>query len=249
MNRKKILFVYAHPDDESFTAGVTIPKYVQEEQAEVALLCATRGQAGKAGDPPICSQDELPHVREQELRKACDILGISRLEVLDYEDKHLSEVPPAELAAHVDAMIRDFRPQVVVTFPPHGISGHPDHRAISEATGLAVRSIPAADNPVCKLYHATVPDTAPFANRTPHTDPIETITTIITAPEHVPTAAQALLAHRTQHLSVERVFPGIENGDYRNVRDVNSFILVWHQLPDYRLSGKETDFFAGIPLT
>jgi len=248
MNRKRILFVYAHPDDESFTAGITIPKYVQEENAEVWLLCATRGQAGKAGDPPLCTQAELPKVREQELRKACEILGISRLELLDYEDKHLSAIPPAELAAHVEAIIREFRPQVVVTFPPHGISGHTDHRAISEATGLAVRGIPAADNPVYKLYHATVPDTAPFANRTPFTDPIDTITTVISAPDHVPTAAQALLAHRSQHLSVERVFPGIEKGDYRSVRDVNYFIMVWHQLPNYHLSQKETDLFAGIPL-
>ncbi|NGQ94606.1 PIG-L family deacetylase [Brevibacillus sp. SYP-B805] len=246
MSLKRILFVFAHPDDESFTSGVTIAKYAREGETEISLLCATRGQAGKAGDPPLCSPAELPQFRERELYAACGILGIKNVELLDYEDKRLQEVPTGELVGQIQAAIRRYRPQIVITFPPHGISGHPDHRTISAATGLAVTQLAPDESPVRKLYHVTLPSTAPFANRHVHTDPEESITTIITAPGYVPIAAEALLAHRTQHLSVERVFPGVTQGDYANVRDTNTFILAWCAIPGYRIAGKESDLFAGL---
>lgn len=245
MSQKRILFVFAHPDDETFTSGVTIAKYTREENATVALLCATRGQAGKAGDPPICTAEELPAVRERELREAANILGINQVDILDYQDKHLSDVPLDELADQIIAEIERVQPQVVITFAPHGISGHPDHRAISQATTRAVSQL-APDSPVKKLYYCTLPSTGPFPVRTIHTDPEEAITTLITAPEYVDVTAQALLAHRTQHLSVERVFPGISQGDYRHVRGMNYFILAWNRLPAYQPKGKESDLFAGI---
>jgi LmbE family N-acetylglucosaminyl deacetylase len=246
MSLKRILFVFAHPDDESFTSGVTIAKYVREADAEISLLCATRGQAGKAGEPPLCTPAELPQFRERELLEASRILGIRHVDLLDYEDKHLHESPIETLVAQIQDAIRRHQPQIVITFPPHGISGHTDHRTISEACGLAVKRLPLDETPVKKLYHVTLPSTSPFLNRNVHTDSYESITTVITAPSYVPIVAEALLAHRTQHLSVERVFPGISHGDYRHVRDTNHFILVWHHLPGYRIEGKETDLFAGM---
>jgi len=245
MSLKKILFVFAHPDDETFTAGATIAKYAAAGDTEISLLCATRGQAGKCGEPPICSREELPKVREQELREAAAILGIHNVDVLDYEDKHLADVPLPELAGKIEATIRQYQPQVVVTFAPHGISGHPDHHAISLATDHAVTYL-KPDNPVWKLYHVTLPSNAPFVNRNVHTDPPESITTEINEPAYVPVVAKALLAHRTQNMSVGRVFSGIFEGDYSHVRQTNYFILVWHRISDYHLSEKETDLFAGI---
>ncbi len=245
MSNNRMLFVFAHPDDESFTSGVTIAKYAREEGADISLLCATRGQAGKAGDPPLCSPAELPMVREQELREAARILGISHVEVLEHEDKRLSAVPLETLAGQIADAIRRRKPQVVVTFAPHGISGHPDHRAISQATDAAVTRYPLDELPVQKLYHCTLPSTFSFGKGI-YTDPYEAITTEIHAPAYVETAAQALLAHRTQHLSVERVFPGITRGDYSHVRPVNFFILRWHRLPGYAWEGKERDLFAGV---
>lgn len=247
MDRKRILFVFAHPDDESFTSGVTIARYIREENALVSLLCATRGQAGKPGDPPLCTLEELPAFREQELRRACDILGIQQLDLLDYQDKHLSDVPAETLAGDIQRAILRHQPQVVITFAPHGISGHPDHQAISAATELAVKTLPPETNPVKKAYYVTHPTTAVFGSVRPlHTDPIESITSIITAPEYVAVVGKALLAHRTQHLSVDRVFPGLRQGDTSNVRSANYFILAWHNLPAYRIEEKETDLFAGI---
>lgn len=247
MTSKKVLLVFAHPDDETFATGVTIVKYRQEHHAQITLLCATRGQAGKTGEPPVCSQEELPAVREQELRNAAAILGISPVILLDYEDKHLSDVPQEELVSHIADTIMHVQPQVVITFASHGISGHPDHKAISAATDRAVMTLPAEQNPVKKLYHCTRSSEAPLPpGRTVYSDSPETITTVITAPAYRQVVGEALRAHRTQHLSVERVFPGILQGDFQSVPHQNHYILRWTSLENCRFDEKETDLFAGL---
>lgn len=249
MTDKRILFVFAHPDDESFSSGATIARYAHETNCRISLLCATRGQAGKAGEPPLCTQEELPAFREKELREAASILGIDRVVVLDYEDKHVSDVPVQELTQKIIDEIEVFQPQVVVAFAPHGISGHPDHKAVTIATQEAIRELAKGDNPVAKFYYCTIPTEHVFPGhqgRTIFSDPLERITTIIEAPAFQDVVAQALLAHRTQHLSVQRVFPGIEKGDYSHVRTTNYFILAWNKIPEYHLQGKEHDFFEGI---
>ena len=76
-----ILCVFAHPDDESFMAAGVACKYA-EEGARVALVTATLGEEGGAGDPPVCTKEELPAVREAELRRAVEILGIHSLDLL-----------------------------------------------------------------------------------------------------------------------------------------------------------------------
>ncbi|MGD8189168.1 PIG-L deacetylase family protein [Brevibacillus ginsengisoli] len=245
MSDRRILLVFAHPDDESFATGITIAKYAALPNTQLFLLCATRGEAGKPGNPPICTVEELPQVREQELLEASRILGIDSVEILDYQDKQVDTVPIEELVGQITAAIHRDQPDVVITFAPHGISGHPDHRRISEATTVAVQTI--GDSSVRKLYHVTLPSTEPFIGvKNIHTDPLDVITTKIECEECVETVAHALLAHRTQHLSVDRVFPGIRQGDYTHVRSVNYYILAWHNIPDYVLSDKETDLFSGI---
>lgn len=245
MSLHKILLVFAHPDDESFTSGITISKYAKRLDTEVYLLCATRGQAGKAGDPPLCTREELPAVREQELQEACEILGIAHVDLLDYMDGKLDTIPLQELSDHIKAAIKKFSPEIVITFAPHGISGHPDHRVISQATSVAVTT--EENSSVKKLYHCTLPSVEPFVGvKNIHTDAPEVITTAITGEEFVENAAKALLAHRTQHLSVDRVFPGIRQGDYRHVRNVNHFILVWHNITNYAIQEREDDLLAGL---
>lgn len=245
MSTRRILLVFAHPDDESFATGITISKYAARNDSQVFLLCATRGQAGKAGDPPLCTPEELPQFREQELLEASRILGIEQVDILDYVDKQVDTVPMEELVGQITAAIGRYQPQIVITFAPHGISGHPDHRRISQATTIAVESL--ENSSVRKLYQVTLPSKEPFIGvKNIHTDPLEAITTRIECTECVETVAQALLAHRTQHLSVDRVFPGIRHGDYTHVRSVNHYILAWHNLPHYVVADKETDLFAGL---
>ncbi|GAA4709276.1 PIG-L deacetylase family protein [Brevibacillus fulvus] len=243
MTNRNLLFVFAHPDDESFSSGVTIAKYAQQTGSEVYLLCATRGQAGKPGNPPVCTMEELPQVREQELRLAAGILGIKELQILDHQDKCLGEVPLEQLQGEIAGAIDRWQPSVVVTFAPHGISGHPDHQAISRVTDLTVKSLPLEKNPVQKLYHVTLPLELLAANQ--YGDPLDKISTTISAPEYKAVVGQALRAHKTQHLSVQRAFPGVMEGNDDQVREQNYFILAWAKRAEM-LSEKTTDLFAGV---
>ncbi|MCL4370974.1 MAG: PIG-L family deacetylase [Chloroflexi bacterium] len=138
----RLLAVFAHPDDESFGAGGTLARYAAEG-VEVHLVCATRGEDGSVGEPPLCTQEELGALREQELRVACSVLGVRTLRFLDCVDGRMDACPQRAVVGEVVAAIRGLRPQVVITFGPDGISGHPDHIAIGRAATEAV--VAAAD--------------------------------------------------------------------------------------------------------
>ena len=135
-----LLFLLAHPDDETFIAGGTIARYAAAG-VEIGVLCATRGDRGKTGD--ICSRDDLPRVREAELRAAAQILGIRHLEILSYEDRMLASAPPEEIRRAMVAALRRQRPRIAITFDPNGMNLHPDHIAISRFASDAVAA--AAD--------------------------------------------------------------------------------------------------------
>src|SRR5215207_4982949 len=137
-----LLLLLAHPDDESFMLGATAARAAADGR-RVALVCATRGQAGSAGEPPLCARDALPAMREAELRAACGILGIDVVAVLDYEDRHVADAPIDEMRATLVKHVRAERPAVVVTFDPGGVTGHPDHVAMMGFTLDAVTA--AAD--------------------------------------------------------------------------------------------------------
>lgn len=134
-----ILCVFAHPDDESFMAAGVACRYA-EGGARVALVTATLGEEGGAGDPPVCTREELPAVREAELRRAVEILGIDSLDLLGYRDKQLASAPHAEVREKLVRLIRLHRPQVVITFDPNGSNAHTDHVAISRFTSDAVQA-------------------------------------------------------------------------------------------------------------
>ena len=125
----RILLIFAHPDDESFIAA-GLARRCADQGATTALVTATRGDAGRIGEPPQCLREHLPALRERELRSAADFLGISEVHLLDYRDKHLAEAPAGEIRDALAERIRRFRPHVVITFDPHGMNGHADHVAI-----------------------------------------------------------------------------------------------------------------------
>src|SRR6266702_5410573 len=136
----RILGVFAHPDDESFCAGGTLARYVASG-AEVMVVSATRGEAGQIRSAGVATRRTLGQVREQELYLACQRLGVQHAVCLDYSDGRLQEVDQDVLLGEIGAIIRSFRPEVVITFGPDGGYGHPDHIAISAATTAAwVRS-------------------------------------------------------------------------------------------------------------
>src|SRR5919107_291393 len=91
-----LLFIFAHPDDESFCGAGTAMRCAAAG-ARIALVTATRGDRGKAGDPPICAPEEFAACRERELRAAAAIIGFDELHVLGYRDRQLADAPPDEI--------------------------------------------------------------------------------------------------------------------------------------------------------
>jgi len=122
---QRMLVILAHPDDESFAAGGTLAKYAHQG-VQVILLCATRGEAGISGANP----SEAGEVREHELRRAAEHLGIE-VYFLGYPDGELVNTNPAMLLETISCWIDLVQPQVILTFGPEGVSGHPDHVTIS----------------------------------------------------------------------------------------------------------------------
>jgi LmbE family N-acetylglucosaminyl deacetylase len=132
----RLLGVFAHPDDETFCAGGTLALHA-ERGAEIMVLSATRGQAGQIRDPTVGSRRTIGVVREAELRLACERLGVAQVRCLDRMDGTLADVDFDSLVGEVVRVIRDFRPDAVITFGPDGGYGHPDHTTISAATTAA----------------------------------------------------------------------------------------------------------------
>ena len=134
---KSLLFIAAHPDDETFVAGGTIAKCVAEG-GTVTLACGHAGRAGQDGRPRFGGQASAG---AQVPREATAILGVSAIHFLGYTDRQLGEVPVDEMRCKLVGLIRQTQPEVVITFDPHGYNLHPDHMAISRFTSDA---LPAA---------------------------------------------------------------------------------------------------------
>ena len=152
MPERRLLAVFAHPDDETFRPGGTLA-LLAAEGVGVHLVTATRGQAGSCGDPSLCTQEELPAVRERELRCACAALGLTLPRLLDYQDGLLPDVNPEEITAHILTAVGEIHPQVLLTFGPDGLSGHADHMAIGRCAAEAY----ARSNEIDALYTLAIP--------------------------------------------------------------------------------------------
>ncbi|MBE3558674.1 MAG: PIG-L family deacetylase [Ktedonobacteraceae bacterium] len=162
----KLMSILAHPDDESLAFGGTLAKYA-EEGVETSLIVATRGERGWFGEPgEYPGPQALGRIREIEVREAATVLGVARLDFLDYMDGEVDRANESEIIAKIVYLLRQVRPQVVVTFGPDGLYGHPDHIAISQ---FATSAVMCAANPACpyarelephtvsKLYYRTAP--------------------------------------------------------------------------------------------
>lgn len=152
----KALFIFAHPDDETFGTGGTIAKLVKKG-AVVNVVTATTGQAGQTGEYGDITPEELGEKRKIEQAEAAKILGISKTTCLGLMDGELINHPVEELAEMLIPLIKDENPDIVVTFEKNGASNHPDHKQISiAATDAFKRWMSEADKHV-RLYHIGVP--------------------------------------------------------------------------------------------
>jgi LmbE family N-acetylglucosaminyl deacetylase len=121
-----VLYVFPHPDDESFGPA---PALAKQERAghDVHLLTLTRGEATAQRERLDLSKAEMGRVRRREMQEVARVLGLAGLTVLDFPDGGLEELDPRALEDAVAARVRACRPDVLVTYAAHGVSGHRDH--------------------------------------------------------------------------------------------------------------------------
>jgi len=184
MENPRLLFVHAHPDDETLTTGATIAHYVARG-AEVRVVTCTLGEEGEVigeryAQLAADAADQLGGYRIGELTAALTELGVDGPRFLGgagrWRDSGMAgtesrgrrrfvDADPAEPVTELVAEIRDLRPHVVVTYDPNGGYGHPDHIRAHEVTTAAVAAAAGADHPgepwqVPKFYWTVMARTA-----------------------------------------------------------------------------------------
>lgn len=198
--RNSLLAIFAHPDDEAFRCGGTLA-LLARRGVHVHVLTFTRGQAGSCGQPPICTREELGVVRTDELLCSCQALGLETPLVLDYEDGRLAEVAQDEGVTRVTACIQAIRPQVLLTWPLHGLSGHPDHSAVSRWTVAAYQQAKRTGiDDLAALYHLAMPDSLAkeLGLNQLHTLPDNEVTVTVDVQSVWEQKVVAIACHRTQ---------------------------------------------------
>ncbi|HEX8091968.1 MAG TPA: PIG-L family deacetylase [Blastocatellia bacterium] len=246
MADRSLMCVLAHPDDETFGPGGTIAKYAREG-VRVSVIIATSGQAGRTAG--LCSTpEELGRIREDEARAAGRFLGVSAIHLLGYMDGKLDEADESEVEERVARLVREERPDVVITFGPEGAGNeHRDHRSISR---IATKAVAIAADPgplegragqrfaphlVRKFYYMSGHE-PPWRKMTM---PFMPITTVIDISDLVETKLEAFKLHHSQQDWMPRLQEWIRaNGDTEPYHRAFSTVI---DLPEV-----ETDLFAGL---
>ena len=164
-SEKRLLVVFAHPDDETFGAGSMLAKYAHEG-VEVTVVCCTRGEAGEIMPESCATRENLGEVREAELRAAAGLLGVQTVAVLGYRDSGMAgsednenpaaliNAPASEVVGRLVEIIRRHRPHVVVTMEEGGGYGHPDH---IWTTGVTRQAFKAAGDGSAAAFRGSRP--------------------------------------------------------------------------------------------
>ncbi|MCA9834653.1 MAG: PIG-L family deacetylase [Thermomicrobiales bacterium] len=178
-----ILYILAHPDDESFGHAGTM-LLADQMGISTGYICATRGEAGKIRDAALATQPQLAARRDLELRRAMKLAKLDELRVLGYRDSGMDGTPEnedprcliqadeEEVTAHLVMAIRDLQPKAVIGFGPDGVYGHPDHIRIGKLTDRAIIEAAADTDPglgepwqVPAFYHVAAPRERILASR------------------------------------------------------------------------------------
>jgi LmbE family N-acetylglucosaminyl deacetylase len=271
VSKLTLMAVFAHPDDEAFGSGGTLTKYAAEG-CDVYLVTATRGEAGEIAEPDMATPANLPYVREQELRCACQIYGIHPPRFLEYQDGQLPIVNQGQAVGRLTRIIRELRPQVLITFGPDGIYGHYDHIAVHHWTTIAAE---LAGDPGCfpeqledtckphrvsKVYFRTLPEAQVAAMADEEGKPAavmmdgvpfyfaarreDEITTVIDVSDYVEAKLRGIQCHATQVGRHNRFSDMPDEVMHERWFRHEHFILARSTVNPPR--GMETDLFAGL---
>lgn len=268
MKPSVLLAVFAHPDDDAFGTGGTLARYAAEG-CDVYLVTATRGEAGQIALPELATPANLPAVRERELRCACQTYGIHPPIFLDYLDGHLPIVHQGQAVGKLVRLIRQLKPQVLITFGPEGIYGHFDHLAVHRWATAAVQLAADPDcfpdqdgcqpHQVSKLYYRVLAEEALAARRANGQRPavlmdgvpfpfvaypLSQITTVIDVSAYVEVKRRGILCHATQVAPDSRYAQAPEEMMSDPWFRQETFLLAESSVG--RPTGAETDLFAGL---
>lgn len=151
MMERHVLIIFPHPDDEAFGVAGTILSYTRAG-IPVTYICLTLGEMGRnMGRPLIANRETLPHIRQKELEKACELLGIHDLRQFGLRDKTIEFADQQVIIDRIYKVIEDVKPSLIITFYP-GYAVHPDHNATGAAVIQAVHRLPKNNRPVVHAY-------------------------------------------------------------------------------------------------
>jgi N-acetyl-1-D-myo-inositol-2-amino-2-deoxy-alpha-D-glucopyranoside deacetylase len=286
---RRVLFVHAHPDDESIETGATMAKYAAEG-AQVTLVTCTLGELGEVIPAELAhlawdADGGLGEYRIGELDAACAALGVTDHRFLGgpgrWRDSGMmglaSNDSPGcfwradldEAAGELLAVVREVRPQVLVSYDERGFYGHPDH---IQAYRVTRRAFELSAGLVSKLYATALPrsvlaeavkltrDSAPPGTRLGGTSfaqvesvddlpfgvPDEQVTTEVDASAYLDAKLAAMRAHATQ-IAVDSPFFALSNNLGRRALGVEHYTLLAGPCgPGAGAAGREADLFAGI---
>ena len=282
----RMMTVHAHPDDESSKGAASCARYVSEGQQVMVVTC-TGGERGSVLNPAMDRPEviaNMSEIRREEMARAAEILGV-RHRWLGYVDSGLPQGDPKpplpegcfavgeleEQAGSLVALVREFRPHVLVTYDENGGYPHPDHIRTHE---VSMAAFDAAGDPdrfpdrgepwqPLKLYYShgfsrvrmvafheallAAGMESPYAewlkNWSPdRRDPGTRVTTRVPCADHFETRDRALLAHATQIDPTSRWF-AIPLDMQRSIWPTEDFELV-RSLVDS--TPPEDDLFAGL---
>jgi N-acetyl-1-D-myo-inositol-2-amino-2-deoxy-alpha-D-glucopyranoside deacetylase len=291
---RRAMFVHAHPDDETIGSGTTMARYAAAADTLVTLVTCTLGEEGEILLPEVAhlaadGEDRLGEHRMSELAGAMVALGVTDWRLLGgpgtYRDSGMIGTAPnerpdcfwradlLEAASHLVAIIREVRPQVLVTYDDFGGYGHPDH---IQAHRVAMYAVVLAEAPsfrpdlgpahqVAKVYWTAFPrsvmragiealreagETTGFAAMDPDDLPFAcddaVVTTAIDGAAHFEAKLAAMRAHATQ-ISLDSGFFALSNNLGTPALATEHFRLV-RGTPGGPLDaeGRETDLFGGL---
>jgi LmbE family N-acetylglucosaminyl deacetylase len=255
-----LMAVVAHPDDDTWGVAGIVAMHADDPAMRFVLVHATSGEAGLIAEGTGATPETLGPVREEEDRRSWVALGRppDRHEWLRLPDHGVADVPFEELVERIAGVMREERPEVVVTFGPDGITGHPDHIAVGQATTeafhrahtdaatgferLVYNSLPASmiDAWNAQLVASGREPFDPTELYQPRGVPDDTIGVRVDCSSVADRKLAALREHRTQASDMD----DMTEEELVQALSVETFVVAW---PD-RAPGAPvlTDVFAGL---
>jgi N-acetyl-1-D-myo-inositol-2-amino-2-deoxy-alpha-D-glucopyranoside deacetylase len=263
-----LLLVHAHPDDEAISTGGVMMK-AKAHGHRVVLVTATRGEVGEIYNmDEESSRPRLGDIRTEELKAAGELLGVDRIEFLGYRDSGMVDTADNkdprsfhqarldEAAGKLAALLREERPDVVVTYAEDGVYGHPDHIKAHYVTNAAIDLVGREGGAPAKLYYTAIPRSMleaftkqmPLeaqrqnANMRVAGTPDELVTTRVDVHDYVDQKRKAFGAHLSQN-DPNSWFTTMASQIYELAFGTEYFQLVRGKLGS---EPPEPDLFAGI---